>query len=140
MLFFDALLDPLVALSCSFQGSSADLPLAVANLKTFESAVAKLKEDTPETSTKLTQLVAAATCEGEAVFCKTKLSGVSTAVRQAFKNNRAPLVNKMFTNRFDDLQTIDAIKGVRLLNFTLWPIDTAAFDTFGDLEVSFRYW
>ena len=28
------------------------------------------------------------------------------------------------------------MKGVRLLNFTLWPIDTAAFDTFGDLEVS----
>ena len=41
MLFFDALLDPLAALSCSSQGSSADLPLAVAKLKAFESAVAR---------------------------------------------------------------------------------------------------
>ena len=115
------------------------MPLAVAKLIAFESAVAKLKEDTPETSTELTRLVAAATCEGEVVFHKTKLSGVSTAVQQAFKNNRAPLVDKMLacvTNCFDDLQTIDAMKGVRLLNFTLWPIDTAAFDTFGDLKVS----
>ena len=41
MLFFDALLDPLAALSCSLQGSSADLPLAVAKLKAFHSAVAR---------------------------------------------------------------------------------------------------
>ena len=73
------------------------------------------------------------------MFRKTKLSGVSTAVQQALKNNRAPLVDKMLacvTNRFDDLQTIDAMKGVRLLNFNLWPIDTAALHASGDLEVS----
>lgn len=33
MLFFDSLLNPLAALSCCLQGSSADLPLAVAKLK-----------------------------------------------------------------------------------------------------------
>ena len=104
------LLDLLAAISCSFQGLSADLPLAVVNLKALEFAVANMKEDTP---TELTQLVAAATCEGDVVFRETKLSGVSTAVQKAFKNNWAPILDKMFacvTNHFDDLQTIDAMK------------------------------
>ena len=48
MLFFDALLDPLAALSCSLQGTSADLPLAVA-----KHACLLLKEDTTETPTEL---------------------------------------------------------------------------------------
>lgn len=94
-----------------------DHQLIFSKLEAFKSAVAKLKEDTPETSTKLSQLVAAATCEGEVMFCKTKLTGVSAAIQQAFKNNRPPLVDKMLacvTNRFNDFQTIDAMKGVRL--------------------------
>ena len=48
MLFFDALLEPLAVLSFSLQGSSADLPLAVAKLKAFQSAVSKLKDDSPD--------------------------------------------------------------------------------------------
>ena len=107
--------------------------LAVAKLKAFEFAVAKLKEDTPGPSAELTQLVTVATCEGEVMFRKTKLTGVSGAIQQAFKNSRPPLVHKLLecvANRFDDLQTIDAMKGVRLLNFALWPIDTAAFDIY----------
>ena len=66
MLFFDALLDLLAALSCSLQGSSADLPMAVAKLKAFKSIVSKLKEDVPNTEvikeTKPSRLVAAVTC------------------------------------------------------------------------------
>ena len=46
MLFYDALHDPLAALSCSIQGSSADLPLAIAKPKAFKSALAKLKDPT----------------------------------------------------------------------------------------------
>ena len=138
MLFFDALLDPLAALSCSLQGTSADLPLAFAKLKAFMSSAAKLKEDTTETPTELSRLVNV-TCVSEVMFRKTKLTGVSTTVQHALKNNRPLLVDKMLacvTNRFDDLHSIDAMKGVRLLNFVSWPIDTPAFDTFGDLEVS----
>ena len=45
MLFFDALLDLLAALSSFLQASSADLPLAAAKLKGFHSAVARLKEN-----------------------------------------------------------------------------------------------
>ena len=129
MLFFDALLDQLFL---------ADLPLAVAKLKAFMSSAAKLKEDTTETPTELSRLVNV-TCVSEVMFRKTKLTGVSTTVQHAFKNNRPLLVDKMLacvTNRFDDLHSIDAMKGVRLLNFVSWPIDTPAFDTFGDLEVS----
>ena len=48
MLFFDALLEPLATLSFSLQGLSADLPLAVAKLKAFQSAVSKLKDDSPD--------------------------------------------------------------------------------------------
>ena len=139
MLFFDALLDPLAALSCSLQGSSGDLHLAVAKLKVFHSAVARLKEDEPETSTEVSQLVAAAVDDSEVVFRKLKLNGVSAAVQQGFKKNRPVLIDKMLAcvmDRFNDLQTIDAMKGVRLLDFMLWPIDTAAFEVFGDLEVS----
>lgn len=57
---------------------------------------------------------------------------------QAFKKNRPALVDKIVAcaaNRFDDLQN-DVMKGVNLLNFILWPVDSDAFDTFGDLEVS----
>ena len=43
MLFFDALLESLAGLSFSLQGSSVDLPLAVAKLKALQSAVSKLK-------------------------------------------------------------------------------------------------
>ena len=45
------------------------------------------------------------------MFRKTKLTGVSTTVQQAFKNNRPLLVDKTLacvTNRFDDLHSIDA--------------------------------
>ena len=73
------------------------------------------------------------------MFRKMKLTGVSAPIHQALKNNRPPLVDKMFacvTNHSDDLQTKKGtMKGVHLLNFALWPIDTAAFVIFCDLEV-----
>ena len=61
--------------------------MAIAKLKAFKSALAKLREDTTETSTELSRLIAAATCEGEVMFRKIKLTGVSLATQQAFKNN-----------------------------------------------------
>ena len=139
MLFFDALLDPLAALSCCLQGSSADLPLAVARLKAFHSTLAKLKEDNTETPTELSKLIAATNCESGITFRGVKLNGVSSVVQQAFKNSRSTLVNKVsecVKDRFDDLETMDIMKGVRILDFKMWPMETAAFETFGDLEIS----
>ena len=124
MLFFDALLDPLAALSCCLQGSSADLPLAVAKLKAFHSTVARLKEDNPESPTELAKLIASTTCESGVTFRRVKLNGVSPVVQHAFKNSRSTLVDKLSAcvkDRFDDLETMDTMKGVRLLNFKSWP-------------------
>lgn len=110
--------------------------MAIAKLKAFKSALAKLREDTTETSTELSRLIAAATCEGEVMFRKIKLTGVSLATQQAFKNNWPLLVEMLacVANRFDDLQTMDAMKGVHLLNFALCMADWHS--CFCDLEVS----
>lgn len=113
-------------LSPAFHSDVAKLP----------SLLPSLRKDELEACTKLSQLVAAATCDGKVVFHKAKLTGVSAAIQQAFKNNWPVLVDKMLECHFDDLQTIDAMKGVRLLDFMKWPIDTAFFELFGDLEVS----
>ena len=79
--------------------------------------------------------MAAATNDSEVMLHEVTLHGVTSTVKQAFKNNRPAFVNKILVciaNRFDDLQRVDAMKGVNLLNYIVWPIDTAAFDTFGD--------
>ena len=59
-------------------------------------------------------------------------------LQHAFKNSRFTLVDKLsacLKDRFDDLETMDTMKGVRLLNFKSWPKDASAFETFGDLEI-----
>ena len=45
----------------------------------------------------------------------------------ALVQNTQDLTIACVTNRFDDLQTLHAMKGVRLLNLRRLPIDTAAF-------------
>ena len=106
MLLFDALLDPLAALSCSLQGSSADLPLAIAKLRAFKSIVSKLKDTEVTKETELSRVVAATTCGSEAVFRTIKLQGVTVPVQQAFMKSRPALVDKIVAcvqNRFDEM-------------------------------------
>ncbi len=47
MLFFEALLNPLAGLPCHLQGSSADLPFALAKLKSFTLEFKLSKPTTP---------------------------------------------------------------------------------------------
>ena len=45
-------------------------------------------------------------------------------------------VSECVKDQFDDLETMDVTKEIRLLDFKSWPIETAAFETSGDLETS----
>lgn len=88
-------------------------------LKAFHSTAARLKEDDPESLTELSKLIAVTTFEGGVTFHGVKLHGACPVVQQALKNNQSTLVDKVFAcvkDRFDDLKTVDAMKGVRLLN------------------------
>jgi len=140
MLFFDALLDPLASFSCSIQKSAVDLPLAVAKLKSFRSTLTSLKKDSPDISTELSVLASVSTSSGSVVmYRKTQLSRVNQQVQEAFKRNRPLLIDKMLecvANRFDDLQNLDAMKGVNILSVPLWPTGKPDFETYGNSEVS----
>ena len=54
MLFFEAVLNPLATLSCHLQGSSVDLPFALASLESFKVAIQTLQADDPEKPTVVT--------------------------------------------------------------------------------------
>ena len=47
-------------------------------------------------------------------------------------------VSECVKDQFDNLETMDVMKGIRLLDLKSWPIKTAAFETFGGLEISLK--
>lgn len=64
---------------------------------------------------------------------------MSLTIQQAFKKNRSALTDKIshcVRDRFDDLETMDVMKGSRILDFNLWPTEELVLETFGDLEIS----
>ena len=61
-----------------------------------------------------------------------------SVISQAFRKSRSHLVEKVcecIRGRFDDLESVDAMKGSRLLDVNTWPTETTDLEMFGDLEI-----
>ena len=138
MLFFEALLNPLAGLSCHLQGSSADLPFALAKLKSFRSRIQTFKADDPENPTELSKFVAATEEEDSPHFRSVKLCRVQLNTLTAFNSSRVKYVGAIcgcIDGRFDDLEK-DVFKAVHLLDTKLWSTDRGELAAFGLTDLS----
>ena len=143
ILFFEALLNPLAGLSCHLQGSSADLPFALAKLKSCRSRMQTFKAGDPENPTELSKFVAAAEEEDSPHFCSVKLCRVQPNTLTAFNSSRVKYVDaicRCIHGRFDDFEK-DVFKAVSLLETKLWATDRGELAAFGltDLSVALEH-
>ena len=88
MLFFEAVLNPLAALSCHLQGTSVDLPFALASLESFNVAIQALQADDPEKPTELSKFVEDTQRGSRPHFREVKLSGTESSVLKHFNDSR----------------------------------------------------
>ena len=147
LLFFDALLNRLAALSCHLQGDSVDLLFALASIESLYAAMQRLLSDSSD-SEKTTELsifldsIKASDGNGfvdEVSFKGVKLLGVLQTTLTAFQTSHQNYINALthsLHGRFDDLQQQDVFKGVKLLDPRIWPTDQELLKSFGHRELS----
>ena len=128
----------MAGLSCHLQGSSTDLSVALAKLKSFHTRIQTFKAHDPENPTELSKFVAAAEEKDSPHFRSVKLRRVQPNALTAFNSSRVKYVDAIcgcIDSRFDDLEK-DVFKAVHLLDTKLWPTDREDLAAFGLTNLS----
>ena len=141
LLVFDAMLTPLGALSTNLQCSSVDLQFAVSSLSACRTMVDRIRNDECPDLTPLHSLLAdveeyldSSDANEGVLFKGIKLSGVTRGSVNELERSRqayAGAVQQCLDNRFRDLETQAAFKGVGILNTSTWPGEEADLDQYG---------
>ena len=145
MLFFEALLNPLAALSCNLQGDTTDLLFATANIELLYLVLHQFRCCTSDTTSELSRFLNSVKAPDgswlmdEVSFRGVKLCYVQQSVATAFEAERGKYIDSLtqcLQRQFNNLQHQDVFKGIKLLNTSLWPSDHDGLRQFGQRELS----
>ena len=145
MLFFEALLNPLAALSCNLQGDTTDLLFATANIESLYLVLHQFRCCASDTTSELSRFLNSVKAPDgswlmdEVSFRGVKLCYVQQSVATAFEAERGKYIDSLtqcLQGRFNNLQHQDVFKGIKLLNTSLWPSDHDGLQQFGQRELS----
>ena len=142
MLFFEALLNPLAALSCNLQGDAVDLLFASASINALYATLQRLKSYRGD-GTELARVLSCTTAaDGSFVadnvhFREVKLCNVQESILTAFYTARGTYIDSLLQclrGRLDEIQQNNAFKGIKILDTQMWPTDPDSLHCYGNDE------
>ena len=124
MLFFEALSNPLAALSCHLQGDTVDLLFASASLEALYATLQRFRSPSQDCTELDRFLSSTRSADGSFIsenvhFKEVKLCNVQESILNAFNTARCTYIDSLLQclhGRFDEMQQNSAFKGIKLLD------------------------